>query len=653
VAELRLRLLGGLEVEGLRAVDVGSRKARRLLAALAVPPCRAVRTDVLAELLWGDDQPARPGDQLGVLVSRLRGVIGSEHLVRTDAGYQLARHWVDAEELERRVDAAHEHLQAGDPLSARLAATMALDLVRGELLPEEEGDWFTGPRAAAARAAGRAGLVAAEAALALGDPLGAAAAASVTLDRDPYDEAALRALMRAHSAAGRPASALAAYAEVRARLRDDLGVSPDAATESLHDELVGVGEPAVQPPSVDRWDPLVQRARVELASNDLDSAWRDAQEAVRRGGGPGALELAGWAAYYARDFPSARRWAEEAAARTEEPERRASSLTLAARILHSTGDLRGAEAHLDEAVRCEVPGVRAMAEVWLGSVRAHQARPAEALALARRGAVDAAAIRHPFVISHSQFAQVYSLGQQGRLADALAQLDEWDRTLDDLGQGGDRYRPAALNFRAWLLAAAGRRADADACSERSIDLANTLQEPRVHAQLDLARTALDAGEVDAAARSLDRVVIPADEQGTMVWHQRHRLDLLVADVQLHRGAHRRAAAAAVAVAEDAGQRGAARASALARALVLEARARAGEPPSEQVVQALAGDLAPVAGLERWRIAARLASATGWSWLWDRAVAWAAELAEHSGDDAAGVRAMTHRELARLGLPQTS
>lgn len=97
MADLRIRLLGGLEVEGRRAAEVGSRKARRLLAALAVAPGRAVAPGTLAEVLWGDDQPGRPAEQVGVLVSRLRGTLGAAHLERLAAGYRLAGAWVDAE----------------------------------------------------------------------------------------------------------------------------------------------------------------------------------------------------------------------------------------------------------------------------------------------------------------------------------------------------------------------------------------------------------------------------------------------------------------------------------------------------------------------------------------------------------------------------
>ena len=245
--ELRLRLLGGLAIEGRTSKDVGSRKARTLLAVLAVRHGSAVSVGTLAEILWGHDQPARPQDQVGVLVSRLRGSLGAHRIVRHDAGYQLATDWLDVAELDQRSAAAAASLAAGDAVSARLGATMALDLVRGDLLPEEEGAWLEGPRTTTGRAVAGLRLLAAEAALAAGDPIGAAAAAAAGLDHDPYDEAALRVLMRAHVAVGRPASALAAYAAARHRLVEDLGVSPAPETEAVHASVLaadGTGGPA-------------------------------------------------------------------------------------------------------------------------------------------------------------------------------------------------------------------------------------------------------------------------------------------------------------------------------------------------------------------------------------------------------------------------
>lgn len=207
--QLRVRVLGGLKVDGLDEHAVGSRKGRTLLRVLAVARGDPVSTDRIVDALWADRPPSRPADQVGVLVSRLRAVLGPGRLTRTDAGYVLACDWLDLVELETRVTEAERRHAAGQTAAARAAAEAALAL-GGPLLPEEDGEWITTERAAAERLGRRARLVLAEAATAGGDHASAVAAAEVMLAADPYDEEALRTLMRAHAAAGRPGSALAA-----------------------------------------------------------------------------------------------------------------------------------------------------------------------------------------------------------------------------------------------------------------------------------------------------------------------------------------------------------------------------------------------------------------------------------------------------------
>lgn len=647
MGELRVRLLGGLAVDGWAPTAVGSRKARTLLAALAVRRGRPAPADALAEALWGDDQPARPSDQVGVLVSRLRGALGADRIVRHDAGYSLRSDWLDLDELDARTADAHARLQTGDWLAARLASSMALDLVRGPLLPEEDGQWVEGPRETVARMVATVGLVAAEAALQSGDAIGALAAASAGLDHDPYDEAALRALMRAHVALGRPASALAAYAEVRVRLGEDLGVSPSADTEALHADILGTESPAPAARRGDSWDPLVQRARLELATFDVAAARRDAEEAVRRGGGAGAIELAGWVAYYQRDFEAALRWAEEGAARTQEDERRASCLTLAARVRHSRGDLAGADRDLAVAVTCPVPGVRAVGEVWLAALRVHQGRPDDALELVERGGIDAAALRHPFVLPHSMVAEAYALGQRGRVADLLALLAALDATLEDLGPVGVRFLPVAANYRAWTLSAIGRAEESEALTRSALESTAPFEEPRVHAALDLVASQLDAGDLTAAAERLAAVALPPPGAGTMVWHQEERYQLLGARLALLAGDATSAAEQAAVLAIEAGQRGARRAAAQARALELTARARSAHEVAEADVEAVLDDLDQIGGLEVWRVTAELARTPGWDRLWPEAERRAKVLVSRCGEQGASVRHWLASELDRL------
>jgi hypothetical protein len=73
VQNLRVRVLGDLQVEGCDPARLGRRQVRRLLKVLALYHDRPVGLDRLVDCLWGDDPPARPADQLSVLASRLRG----------------------------------------------------------------------------------------------------------------------------------------------------------------------------------------------------------------------------------------------------------------------------------------------------------------------------------------------------------------------------------------------------------------------------------------------------------------------------------------------------------------------------------------------------------------------------------------------------
>jgi DNA-binding SARP family transcriptional activator len=92
-------VLGGLTVDGIAERELGSRKGRTLLKMLVLARGQAVSAGVLAEVLWGDDQPARPAEQVGVLVSRLRGVLGADRIPRTDAGYSVRVDWLDVDEI--------------------------------------------------------------------------------------------------------------------------------------------------------------------------------------------------------------------------------------------------------------------------------------------------------------------------------------------------------------------------------------------------------------------------------------------------------------------------------------------------------------------------------------------------------------------------
>ena len=270
---LSVRVLGEFDVDGIEPSTLGSRKGRALLRLLALARGQAVSADTLALALWGDTLPTRPVDQVAVLVSRLRGVLGRDRLEHTDAGYRLRYDWLDADELADLVDEIERRQGQRNVAGAAAAARVAVSLVRGELAAEQE-PWAQSRRAELDRLVTRAYRLAASALTAAGYWVEAADIASAAVEGDPYDEDALRLLMRAYVAGGRVGSALSAYAVARERLSDDLGTDPSPDTDSLHRAILR-GEVASTHPALsaavptlagragemDRLDALAVRAR--------------------------------------------------------------------------------------------------------------------------------------------------------------------------------------------------------------------------------------------------------------------------------------------------------------------------------------------------------------------------------------------------------
>lgn len=96
---LRVRLFGTLDVEGIARDGLGSRKQRSLLRLLATQNGAPVSTDRIVDCLWPEEPETAPANQISVLASRLRSLLGRERITRTDAGYVLHADWTDVEAL--------------------------------------------------------------------------------------------------------------------------------------------------------------------------------------------------------------------------------------------------------------------------------------------------------------------------------------------------------------------------------------------------------------------------------------------------------------------------------------------------------------------------------------------------------------------------
>lgn len=248
--------------------EVGSRKARTLLAVLATARPAGVPVDRLVAALWPDGPPRNPVENVATLVSRLRAALGPATVAAVPGGYRLGDVAVDLDRAEALVRTA----RAGEPGPALAAARAAVDLLgTGEALPEHpDAEWATPARASAVRLLRAARHLAAEAALALPDPAAAVAAAQAAVDADPLDEAGTRLLLRAHQLAGEPARGLAAYARLREVLADELGADPAPETAAVHAALLRGTRPGARTTSRPVTSALAGRA---AETGRLAGAW--------------------------------------------------------------------------------------------------------------------------------------------------------------------------------------------------------------------------------------------------------------------------------------------------------------------------------------------------------------------------------------------
>jgi DNA-binding SARP family transcriptional activator len=246
------RLLGPLEVVHRgETVPTGGQRKRALLARLLLEANRTVSVDALVDALWGERVPSTAVKMVHIYVSQLRKVLPSGALQTRAPGYRLevAPEAVDLLRFERLHKEGREALADGDAATAAERLTAACALWRGPALGE-----FSEPFAAAAAAhLDELRLVAVEdrveAELALGRHRDVAGELQALVASHPLRERPRRQLMLALYRQGRHAEALAAFHEVQAALRDELGIDPSAGLAELQYRILN------QDPALDHASP--------------------------------------------------------------------------------------------------------------------------------------------------------------------------------------------------------------------------------------------------------------------------------------------------------------------------------------------------------------------------------------------------------------
>jgi TolB-like protein/two-component SAPR family response regulator len=239
---LEITLLGGFQAKADGApLTLPTRKAEALLAFLALKPGVARRRERIAATLWSRSGEAQARGSLRQTLTTLRKALqpaGVAGIVSDGDTLHLDPEGVSVDAA--RLDAA---LAGGsqDDL-ARAAGLYAGDLLEGFALAEEPfEEWLAAERTRIREGAleamrrlldnyAEAGET--EAGLALGERL---------LALDPTVEAAHRAMMRLHAAAGGRSAVVKQYRRCREALARELQVEPEPATEALYAELTGDG----------------------------------------------------------------------------------------------------------------------------------------------------------------------------------------------------------------------------------------------------------------------------------------------------------------------------------------------------------------------------------------------------------------------------
>jgi len=262
---VRFLVLGPLEIfDGERPVPLGSAKQRLLLAALLVHANTVVSVDRLADLLWGDEPPADAAATLQSYVSRLRAVLEPQRagggpgrvLVTQPPGYLLR---VGGEELdrirfERLVREGRVAQSDGDSAAAARRLGEALGLWRGPALVDFAYEPFAQAEAARLdelRVSALDDRIEAE--LALGRHRELVGDLEAAARDHPLRERLWGHWMLALYRSGRQAEALRAYQELRARLGEELGITPTAELVALEEAIV------LQKPELD-WVPSAPAA---------------------------------------------------------------------------------------------------------------------------------------------------------------------------------------------------------------------------------------------------------------------------------------------------------------------------------------------------------------------------------------------------------
>jgi DNA-binding SARP family transcriptional activator/tetratricopeptide (TPR) repeat protein len=256
---LLVRLLGPVRAwQGDRELELAGPQRQAVLALLALRANQAVSRSELIDGIWGEDPPPSAVNALHVHVAGLRRALEPDRasrapgkfLLASGPGYSLRLEpgQLDAQVFGRHLDAARASRAAGDLSAAARSLDAALRIWQAAPLSGAPGPWAEIERVRLSELRLTAIEERTEIMLLLGRAAAAAGELAGLVREHPLREGLRGQLMLALYRCGRQADALAAYADGRRVLLEELGVEPGPGLRRLHGQILAAEAP-VGPPA--------------------------------------------------------------------------------------------------------------------------------------------------------------------------------------------------------------------------------------------------------------------------------------------------------------------------------------------------------------------------------------------------------------------
>lgn len=245
-----------------RAIVLGGRRQRGVLARLSIAGGHVVPTDRVIDDLWAGEPPASAANTLQSYVSNLRKALGGSAPVieRVGDGYRINTEVAEltTERFERLVDAALRDPVPADERVERLSAALALwdGPALGDLADEAwaKGEALRLDELRLAAVEERFRLV-----LELGRHATVVGELAAAVDAHPLRERLAEQLVLALYRCGRQPEALAAFEATREHLAEELGLDPSPDLVRLAEAVAGrdpsldlaTHSPAAAPPAAE------------------------------------------------------------------------------------------------------------------------------------------------------------------------------------------------------------------------------------------------------------------------------------------------------------------------------------------------------------------------------------------------------------------